>query len=105
MKWYLKREGKLDMVTDAHPDYYLVLTGPQASVATKSTRPWGINAVYLFDTVSLLADMADRGRRVGVASSVRNASWTRAEVFPAGSPALFAVTEEKRAALRQFAID
>ena len=51
IKWYLKREGLLDTTKSTALDYYLVLTGPQ-SVAVSSratTRPWCIEAVFLFD--------------------------------------------------------
>jgi hypothetical protein len=62
-------------------DYYLVLTGPRSAVASSkgSTRPW---RVYLFDSKDLLADLTSRGVKVGVATSVRNALWEAAEVYP-----------------------
>jgi hypothetical protein len=48
IKWYLKREGLLDVVQAPVLDYYLVLTGPTAAAAPSrgKTRPWCISAVY-----------------------------------------------------------
>ncbi len=44
------------MTESAAIDFYLVLTGPHAAaVSTRSsTRPWRIDAVYLFHTADLL---------------------------------------------------
>ena len=56
VKWYLKREGILDMTEAAEPDYYLVLTGPKASAKdVRTDRAWRIDAAYLFDSRRLLA--------------------------------------------------
>lgn len=47
VKWYLKREGILDMTEAAELDCYLVLTGPQATAKdVRTTRAWRIDAVY-----------------------------------------------------------
>ena len=41
VKWYLKREGILDMTEAAELDYYLVLTGPKATAKdVRTTRAW-----------------------------------------------------------------
>jgi hypothetical protein len=59
VKWYLNREGLLDMTTSEALDDYLVLTG-RVSAAVSShgrTRPWCIVSVYLFDAHGLRAEM------------------------------------------------
>ena len=42
VKWYLKREGLLDMSSSPVLDYYLVLAGPASAAASSrgSIRPW-----------------------------------------------------------------
>ena len=56
IKWYLKQEGVLDMTESAALDFYLVLSGPHSAAVSSrsSTRPWRIDAVYLFDAADLL---------------------------------------------------
>jgi hypothetical protein len=77
VKWYLKQEGVWDVSLSNAPDYYLVFTGPRsATMSSKGgTRPWRIDAVYLFDSKHLLADLTSRGVKIGVAKGVRNALW------------------------------
>jgi hypothetical protein len=42
IKWYLKREGLLDMTSSPALDFYLVLAGPAVAAASSrgATRPW-----------------------------------------------------------------
>ena len=76
VKWYLKREGMLDMTESPGLDYYLVLTGPKATAKdVPMVRPWRIDAVYLFEAQQLLAEQRARGVKVDVASGVREARW------------------------------
>jgi hypothetical protein len=51
IKWYLKREGVLDTTESTALDYYLVLTGPRSPAVSSrgASRPWCIEAVYLFE--------------------------------------------------------
>lgn len=103
IKWYLKREGLLDLTVPAKPDTYLVMTGPQATAVSSrgTTRPWCIDAVYLFDTQQLHTALADR--KIGVASNVRRELWRGAEIYPdARNPAL-PLSPEQRAMLELFA--
>jgi hypothetical protein len=91
VKWYLKQEGVLDMSLSDALDYYLVLTGPRSAAASSKggTRPWRIDAVYLFDSKHLLTDLTSRGIKVGIATGVRNAHWEAAEIYPTpANPAL-----------------
>jgi hypothetical protein len=72
VKWYLKREGLLDTTESVALDYYLVLTGPPSVAASSrgTTRPWCIEAVFLFDARQLRSEQITRGVKRGVASSV-----------------------------------
>ena len=62
IKWYLKREGLLDTTESAALDYYLVLTGPPSAALSSrgTTRPWCIQAVFLFDTRQLRSEQIGR---------------------------------------------
>lgn len=90
VKWYLKREGLLDMTEADALHYYLVMTGPVSAPVSSigSTRPWCIDSVHLFDARWLLAEQRARGVRIGVASSVPNRFWNDAEIFPSANPLL-----------------
>lgn len=84
VKWYLKREGLIDMTESPTLDYYLILAGP-ASAAMSSRggrRPWCIETVYLFDAKQLLDEQQTRRVNTGIASSVRAAQWAAAEIYP-----------------------
>lgn len=105
VKWYLQREGILDMTTADALDEYLVMTGP-ASAAGSSlgrTRPWRIDSVYLFDAHALRADLTERGSSIGTASSIRTELWVQAEVYPDQSSQRLPLTEGQVEALRLFA--
>ncbi len=103
VKWYLKREGLLDLTESDALDHYLVLTGPTSVSASSrgQVRPWVISNVYLFDARALRDDLRARGRRVGVASSVRAAAWTVAEAYPRDHP-LLPLSPAQREALGLF---
>lgn len=105
VKWYLKREGALDMSSSPDLDFYLVLAGPKASAATSrgTTRPWLVSSVHLIEAQALAADLLARGRVVGVAASVREQVWAASEVYPRATNALLHLSEEQRAALDLFA--
>ena len=88
VKFYAKREGVLDMSTDVQPHFYIVLTGPWTPAVSSrgTTRPWVIEAAYLFDGPSLVSRLAGKVK-IGVATSVRNAFWDEAEIYPRNNPA------------------
>jgi hypothetical protein len=107
VKWYLKREGLLDLTQADVLDYYLVLAGPRGAAASSRglTRPWQIDSVHLFDARALAADLLARGRRIGVASSVRNDVWNAAEVHPRPNNQRLQLQPEQVEALRLFSRD
>ncbi len=105
VKWYLKREGPLDVIDSEALDYYLVLTGP-AAPATHSrgaVRPWTLESVYLFDARQLLGELRASGVKIGVASSVRISQWAAGEIYPQQRNRTLIVQPEQAALLRQFA--
>ncbi len=104
VKWYGKQEGVLDLHARGAPDYYLALTGPAGSVASSrgATRPWVIRSVYLFDARRLLEDLRARGVKIRTGSSVRQALWTSAEVYPESHNATLVLSQEQRDLLALF---
>jgi hypothetical protein len=84
IKSYGKREGLLDLPThDAPADFHLVLTGPKGGAVSSrgATRPWIVDAVFVFDTERLMAQL--RGRvKIGIATSVAACFWEEAEIYP-----------------------
>jgi hypothetical protein len=105
VKWYPKREGMLDMTDSVSPDYYLVLTGPHSAAVSSrsSTRPWRIDAVYLFDAAELIAQQRERNVKIGVAASVLQSQWEAAEIFPVAHNPLLRLTPEQAGLLRLLA--
>ncbi len=104
IKWYLKREGLLDTTESAALDYYLVLTGPPSAAGSSrgGTRPWCIQAVFLFDARQLRIDQIRRGVKRGVASSVINRQWAAAEIYPSASNPQLPVTPHQAEQLKLF---
>lgn len=105
VKWYLKREGMLDLTEAPVLDYYLVLAGPSVTSLSSrgGLRPWCIAAVYLFDAKRLLEEQRARGVKIGVASSVRVAQWDAAEIYPRPHNPALSVSPDQAALLRLYA--
>ncbi|MGH3929459.1 MAG: hypothetical protein ACRDTF_05725, partial [Pseudonocardiaceae bacterium] len=104
VKWYLKREGMIDIIESSALDYYLILAGP-ASAAMSSRggrRPWCIEAVYLFDAQQLLDEQRARGIKLGE-SSVRAAQWAAAEIYPRATNRILPMSPGQAELLRLFA--
>lgn len=104
VKWYLKREGVLDLTASDLLDDYLVMTGPVSAAAGSlgGTRPWRIDYAYLFDAHSLRDDLLERGLQIGTASSVRLELWAQAEIYPSKVNERFSITERQADALGLF---
>jgi hypothetical protein len=95
---YSRYESVLDI--SAHPrDYYLVLTGPPGQAPN---LPWVIDSVFLFDREHLLADLGERGVKIGLATSVRKADWEAARIFPPGPTSPLQLSARQLAWLRLF---
>ena len=106
VKWYLKREGLLDTSESAVLDYYLVLCGPpSAAISSRgTTRPWCIEAVFLFDARQLRSEQITRGVKRGVASSVIKQQWISAEIYPSPANAALAITPQQAEQLKLFGL-
>ncbi len=104
VKWYAKREGLLDLSPNSLPDYYLALTGPAGPAATSrgEDRPWLIETVYLFEARPLVDALRRRGVKIGVATSVAQEYWDKAELYPKSSGGPLRLTAEQREALALF---
>ena len=99
IKYYPKNEGVLDISTDGAPDYYLVLTGPRSAAVSSrgKTRPWVIEAAYLFETAALTRSLTSK---IGIATSVRRELWDAGEIYPRNNPAYpLAASQRERLAL------
>jgi len=105
IKWYLKREGVLDTAKLAALDYYLLLTGPPWAAASSrgTTRPWCIQAVFLFDAQQLRSEQVRRGVKLGVASSVISQQRAAVEIYPMATNPQLTVTSQQAELLRLFA--
>jgi len=104
IKWYLKREGLLDTTESTALDYYLVLTGPPSAAASSrgATRPWCVEAVFLFDARQLRSEQIARGVKRGVASSVIKQQWTAAEIYLSSTNAHLTVISQQAEQLKLF---
>ncbi|HEX6450232.1 MAG TPA: hypothetical protein VF060_12300 [Trebonia sp.] len=75
------------------------MTGPPGPARD---RAWAVEAVYLFDTVDLLAKLRSRRVKIGVATSVLLEDWEDARIFPARAAAPLRLTKAQAAALKLF---
>jgi hypothetical protein len=100
IKLYGKREGLLDLTEDPDTDFYLVRCGPKgAAVSSRgTTRDLVIESVYLFGAQRRLAELRERGVKIGVATSVASQYWDAAEVFPHVRECRLELSDERRAA-------
>jgi hypothetical protein len=104
VKWYGKQEGVLDLHARRAPDFYLALTGPAGPAVSSrgTTRPWVIQFVYVFDARRLLEDLRARGVSIHTGSSVRQALWKAAEVYPESRNAGLVLNQAQRDLLGLF---
>jgi hypothetical protein len=104
IRWYLKREGMLDTTESAALDYYLVLTGSTSPAGSSrgGSRPWCIQAVFLFDARQLRAEQIARGVKRGIASSVIKQQWAAAEIYPSASNSRLPITPHQVEQLKLF---
>lgn len=103
IKFYSANAGLLDISQESPPDYYLVLTGARTAAATSrgETRPWGIDAAFLFNHAALVSELSGRVK-IGVATSVRRHYWDAAEVYPSDANPELRLTERQIETLRMF---
>ena len=104
IKWYGRLEGLLDITPNALPDYYLVLTGLKSGAMSSrgQVRPWTIEQVFLFEAQPLVDDLKRGGVKIGIATSVRQHLWAKAEIYPKSSNPTLILTEAQCKALALF---
>jgi hypothetical protein len=102
IRWYARREGLLDLDPSGLADCYLVLAGPRGPAPTGDAPPWLIRSVHLFDASELAARLAARGVTMGIATSVTEAEWDRAEVYPDAVNPLLPLSDDQRRMLALF---
>ncbi len=104
IKWYTRQEGLLDITPNALPAYYLVLTGPRAlpDASSRQARPWVIDSAFLFDAVKLVAELEERGTKIGKATSLRQCLWDDAEIYPSRGDGPLVLSQEQHDALALF---
>lgn len=100
IKWYGCQEGILDMCVSEGPDYYLVLCGPKRAPARSiGPRPWLIHCVYLFSHADLCQSLTCK---IGIATSIKSALWSTAQLHPLPNNPLLPLTPDQTAALALF---
>ena len=104
IKWYAFQEGILDITPEFLPDDYLVLTGSKSGAMTSRdhVRPWTIEKVFLFDAHLLAKELKQTGVKMGIATSVRQALWEKAEIYPVDQNELLHLSQDQRDALALF---
>jgi hypothetical protein len=100
----MKRTGLLATTEFPDLDYYLVFTGPPSPAGSSRgiSRPWCIQAVFLFEAREVRAGQASRGVRSGIASCVIRKRWDAAEIYPQGRNPVLTATPEQVHMLRMF---
>ena len=104
VKKYSLDQGLLDIRLDALPDFFLVLAGARTPAASSrgTTQPWTIEAVYLLQAAPLVAQLRERGVKIGVATSVRRHVWDDAEIYPSASNGALRLTPEQVSMIELF---
>jgi len=102
IKLYGKQEGLLDVNLNALPDYYLVMTGPKSPAISSrgKHRPCVIDHVYLFKSDDLKEKFGIK--KFGVATSIKNAFWEKAEIYPKAQNQYLSLSEDKKDLLKMF---
>jgi hypothetical protein len=97
----------LDINPHGVPDYYLVMTGPEAQLQSSrgSIRPWVIDHVFLFNGPELLSGLKARGVGIGVATSVQKHKWQEAEIYPHQRNAAYRMSDEQMEKILAFGSD
>ncbi len=104
IKWYAFQEGILDITPEFLPDYYLVFTGMKSGATTshERIRPWTIEKVFLFEANSLANELKKIGVKIGIATSVKQHLWEKAEIYPLDQNKLLHLSQAQYDALTLF---
>ena len=104
IKYYTVRGGTLDITPESLPDYYLVMEGKSDTPDSSKNKvyPANIGSVYLFESLSLMESLKERGVKIGTATSVVRHLWDSAEVYPKRTNENIVVSRSQSDALTQF---
>lgn len=69
----------------------------------RTIAPLHVDAVYLFESQTLLAELAVRGLQPGIGRSLRRSVWDIAMVFPEAHNPRLTLSQEQREAISMFA--
>ena len=97
-------ESILDINPNHVPDFFLVFTGPKVPAGSSrgKTRPWIVEEVFLFGAPPLVERLRKRGVKIGIATSVRQAEWEAARIYPGDQNAPLYITPEQERMLGLF---
>lgn len=107
IKFGSRRDGLMNLVASPnplhHPDFYLVLTGPDiGAISSKGHHaPWCIQQVFLFESQDLLEKLALNGINPGTAASLKKNLWAEARVYPEPGTRML-LSAQQQEALRLF---
>ena len=101
VQWHPKHNGLMNIKIDAIPDYYLIMTGPEAS-ASSIASPWVIETIFLFHAAELLNALRERGVQIGNGTSITGPLWERAEIYPIPRNNRLSLGDEERKLLVLF---
>jgi hypothetical protein len=105
VKTYGSAAGGID-ISPHGCDYYLVLSGPSKPIGPVAHHQWKLSAVYLFDARALGVELAQRGVKIGIATSLRKSDLAAAQIYPVEGPhPALSLTDDQRAMLSLFAYE
>ncbi|MFM8321756.1 MAG: hypothetical protein ACKOC5_12655 [Chloroflexota bacterium] len=102
VRWYPRQTDVLDIPAIWQPDYLLAFSGPCLD-GDQNSRPWVIEAAYLFDTRALVHKLKRFGQAPGVAVPLNSETWRAAEIYPRAYSPLLRLTPEQGQLLALFA--
>ena len=104
IKYYTVRGGTLDITPESLPDYYLVMEGKSDTPDSSKNKvyPANIGSVYLFESLSLMESLKERGVKIGTATSVVRHLWNSAEIYPTHNQTDFQLSPIQMKMLDQF---
>lgn len=104
VKYKGEDDTMLDMSLSEALDYCLVLTGPRVGAGSSrgTSRPFCIDAAYLFDARQLLAEQRERRVQTGIAASVLRTQWGPAQIYPEATCGVVTLSEKQRHQLQMF---
>ena len=108
VKMYGEEENIIDILPKYVPAYYLVIKSPtfpeSADTGSLRIKKWLVKEVFLFEAHPLIERLQDKGKNIGVATSLRQYERDQARIYPIlpdYSPP-YRITNAQQQALRIF---